>query len=339
MVIAVSAMAGCLLSGLGFLLLTLGRDFCEVKVQYSGEKVGGAVPLIGSAADEFVFAPCEESVTANMSKTCEVSVEIPRDMKPPVMLFASLDPFYQNFPPYIQSGGTSIAWPQLTGHFAEGAICRQGKDVDARQAPNGEIMFPCGLAATSVFNDTFHVRRTAGSEDFEISSSNIAHYHDIERMANPSNYGAAGIEWLFERYPDVIPKSQGAKNQRLVDWMRPAALPMVMKKMGSLNVSLRKGEILTLTIDSRFPVSHLNVRKAVSIIALSAVGGRGKLFGYSLLLAGGTCLATAALVLAIESICKRKPGDARFRGTSLRQMIGERSESESSTGSEYGDHS
>lgn len=297
------------------------------------------MPLIDSAADKFVFAPCEESFRVNTSKTCTLSLEIPKDMKPPIMLFSTLDPFYQNFPPYIESGGTSNAWPQLTGDFALGSIDKQCLEAAARVAPNGETMFPCGLAATSFFNDTYHIRRAADSQDLEINNAGIANLHDMERMANPSNYGATGIEWLFERYPHVVRRSEGVANQRFVDWMRPAALPMVMKKMGWLNVSLRKDETVKVTIDSRFPVSHLNVRKAVSIIALSAVGGRGSVFGHFLLLAGGVCLAIALLVLGIEFVCKRKRGDARFRQTIHREAVSDESDEDLTTSSEEGERS
>ena len=89
----------------------------------------------------------------------------------------------------------------------------------------------------------------------------------------------------------------------------------------------------------RFPVSHLNVRKAVSIIALSAVGGRGSVFGHFLLLAGGVCLAIALLVLGIEFVCKRKRGDARFRKTIHRETVSDESDEDLTTSSEEGERS
>jgi len=306
----------------------LGNISKEVRIQYSGTPGSSSVPFDWEGQDHaFFYRPCIEPGDGS-AKTCEVPLEIPEDMEPPVLLMVHMDPFFQNFPSYIASGTHSGAWNQLTGHFDEDAMSKHCPLEVTRTTASGELIFPCGMQATSFFDDTFELRRQG--EDIILSENQIAPEVDMKRMANPPNYGADHVAWLYERYPSVINKSEGVQTQRFVDWMRPAALPSMMKDMGRIHVPLKKGETVMLTIHSRFNVSKIGVKKELLLITPSPLGGSSDTFARFLIFAGIACLASACLVLAVHFLCPRTPGDSRFRGRLATAPC-----EESSSGSDY----
>jgi len=320
---------GCVLLALAALVFALGQKAVKVQIQYSGEEGSSSLPFGGSAT-ETIYSPCVEGQYGELT-SCQVNVFVPQDMAPPINILSHLDPFYQNFAPYLMSGGKKKGWPQLTGHWLSDsqmdAICPV---PSTRRTPSGETIFPCGLMATSMFNDTFQLRVVGAAEDLPIDQAGIAWSSDLSRFANPQEYGDPGVSWLPQRYPDVVGKSEGVRNERFADWMRPAAMPSMMKSLGHINVPLSKGQSLTLVINSRFPVTSIGVTKTLVLMTMSPLGGDCRELFHFLALAGVVCWGIGLTVLAINSFCPRQPGDARCREGMDCQDPGDESSDESS---------
>ncbi|CAJ1392127.1 unnamed protein product [Effrenium voratum] len=126
----------------------------------------------------------------------------------------------------------------------------------------------------------FEAQRKSG-QDLPIDPGELSRV-DSERFRNPPEYPSrAGVEWLFQRYPEVISR-EGVRTARFVDWMRPSAMPDLMKKIGTLKEPLAKGEKVLLQIGNRFPAERIDVAKKFVMISPSAVGGDAAPLGWCL---------------------------------------------------------
>jgi len=323
-VMGAAAVVGSLLLILGFTVLRLGEHAVEIRIRYGGAARTGSVPFQMQADVVVHMADCDVS-----SGTCSLQVSLSRDMPPPVRVLYHLDPFYQNFPTYIASGSTSGAWGELTGRwFGHDERQKHCPEASTRMTETGDVIFPCGLQATSLFNDTFELRRNGAV--LHISKDGVDNPEDRSRMANPPDYpDRSKVVWLYERFPEVISIDQGTTDPDFVEWMRPSAMPSLLKDVGRVDVGLLQSEMLTLHIHDRFPVSHLNVTKTLVLLSPSALGGKSEAFSNFLLYAGCLCWLLAITVALINGVCKRTPGQPRFYGSRMPLE-----ESESSTDSD-----
>lgn len=76
---------------------------------------------------------------------CTVSFTLPVDLQPPVMLYYKLTNFYQNHRKYTKS----LDYKQLAGDASDVPAIRARKGCPLE---NGELIYPCGLIANSLFN-------------------------------------------------------------------------------------------------------------------------------------------------------------------------------------------
>ncbi len=90
-----------------------------------------------------------DATCAPMETNCTVTITAPQYMKAPIYIYYALEPFYQNHRHYVGS----VSQRQLSG---------QKLSVDALEGVCepahtnlGKALYPCGLKANSVFNDTF----------------------------------------------------------------------------------------------------------------------------------------------------------------------------------------
>eukprot|EP00933_Yihiella_yeosuensis_P004379 TRINITY_DN108747_c0_g1_i1.p1 TRINITY_DN108747_c0_g1~~TRINITY_DN108747_c0_g1_i1.p1 ORF type:complete len:621 (+),score=91.91 TRINITY_DN108747_c0_g1_i1:3-1865(+) len=337
-VIVLTTLVGGLLLLLGGLTLYLGQDAVQVHVQYTGAEGKSSLPW-GNDATASHFAPCEEGPSGKTNR-CETFLRIPEDMASPIKVLIHLDRFYQNFPEYIRSGSKHGAWPMMTGKWITGSDLElRCPDKSTRMTSTGNLIYPCGLQATSFFNDTFRLRRSSLSPAMDLSLADIAWSSDLSRMKNPpeySNRATDSVSWLYDRYPTVVSEAEGVTNERFVDWMRPEALPFMIKPMGTLNADLKKGDVLYLDINSSFPVSHLGVTKTLMLMTESPLGGRCHALGSFLVISGFVCWALGLFVLGLSTFCPRRPGDARCR-TGMESESEESSDEGDTTGSDTED--
>jgi len=222
-------------------------------------------------------------------------------------MYYVVDPFFQNYNRYV----LTVYHNQLHGKkIGKGSLSRC-KNTDSLTTPSGKEMVPCGLMATSVFNDTFEIVAHNGESGVTIDQTGIAWKSDVDRFENPEGYGEAGKEksWIVDRYPGF---PQGAKNEHFVAWMRPEAYPSVRKPYGWLREkSLRKGDTLTLRINASFPTESLEASKELVLTTVTAFGGRNDAFGIFLIAVGLICFMLGVTTLGIGLICPRRPGERR----------------------------
>ncbi|CAE7514855.1 unnamed protein product, partial [Symbiodinium pilosum] len=184
-------------------------------------------------------------------KTCSFEIAVPADLDPPIQVYYEIAPFLQNYFTYI----SSVAWHQLQGHSdpEAGDLCVSR----TRQTPQGKAIFPCGLIATSVFNDTFELEGIP----IDTESSHMPVWREFH---NPADYPERpNVSWLYQRYPMVTSEELGVQSKRFIAWMLPNFLGRAGKPYGVISQPLKRGQLLTLHISSTFPVAGMGAHKTL----------------------------------------------------------------------------
>lgn len=213
-------------------------------------------------------------------------------MKPPILLYYAIGPFYQNFNDYLKSEVTKELHGDNVPSSLRETMCLKPTRIDEE----GNDIVPCGMKATSMFNDSYAIK------DYEIDSSQMAWAEDMERYGNPQDYpDREKTSWLYQRYPDVVKKKEGVNNEQFLVWMRPSALWRVWNPYGYIHgKTIKKGDVLDITIDSNFPMSPMNGWKQLVLTTIGPLGGRHHGFGYCILASGVICFVCRLLVFFIE---------------------------------------
>merc|ERR1719219_1706535 len=167
-----------------------------VHVQYAGN-------AHNNYNDEFTFQNCSEG------SRCTIPFRVKDDMEGPIYVLYRVDPFYMNMNHYMKSGSIS----EVKGTF--------GTEQQAKAAcvsaleENGQRLWPCGLKAASLFNDTYELRRKTNLKKIEIQETGIAWDSDLKWLKNPEEYRhAANIRWLHMRFPDIADlEEEGVNNE------------------------------------------------------------------------------------------------------------------------------
>jgi hypothetical protein len=101
--------------------------------------------------------------------------------------------------------------------------------------------------------------------------------------------------------------------QHFMVWMRTAALP-TFKKLNRIirDVSFKKGDIVTIEIDSKFDVAGFDGEKAVILSTTSWLGGKNDFLGYAYIVVGTLCLLLALGFFIKHRVSPRKLGDMQY---------------------------
>jgi len=251
------------------------------QVQYAG------TALEGKNADEFTFQNCAEG------SRCNIPFRVKDDMEGPIYVLYSVDPFYMNMNSYMKSGSISEVKGTFGMEQQAKAACVSALEED------GQRLWPCGLKAASLFNDTYELRRKENFKSIEIQETGIAWESDLKWLNNPKEYRqTANIRWLYKRFPQIANlEHDGVKNEHFAVWNRPAALPNSLKLWGIIHENVAAGEELTLTVGSNFPVSGFDGRKSFLLIKKGMLGGRSDALGVALTTVGGVGMILGIIVL------------------------------------------
>lgn len=249
---------------------------------------------------------------------CQIQFQIPDDIGPAVFFFYRLKNFYPNHRRFA----TSFSEDQLTGKQATvsdikdtvGQNC-EPLSVDSK---TGKIIYPCGLIANSLFNDTYSdslsaVNGTSG--DYALSKSGIAWKYNSQRYKK-TTYDASDIvpppNWV-KMFPngytnDNIPDI--SKWENFQNWMSPAALTPFSKMFARNDDSTLKKGLYQINVGLHFPVLPYNGHKYIYLSTRSVIGGRNSFLGICWIVGGGLCIALAVLFIIMQTLHPRKLGDS-----------------------------
>lgn len=256
---------------------------------------------------------------------CTINFFLPAEMKPGVFLYYKLTNFYQNHRRYMKSIDTQ----QLLGHKRTAKQLQDGTCKPLGKDPvTGLGVYPCGLIANSVFNDTFASPRILSGDQptgtYNMSEKNIVwpdeykHYRKTEETADkivppPFWQGAEGTQFGYPsgRYEEgnIFDPST---NEHFQVWMRTAAFPTFRKLYMRNDDNVMSAGRYSIDIEDNYPVEMFGGTKAFVLSTASWIGGRSLVIGLTHISVAALCFLIGILLAAKQIISPRRLGDTRY---------------------------
>ncbi|KAJ6547183.1 cell cycle control protein [Mycena capillaripes] len=254
-------------------------------------------------------------------KQCIIQFDIPADIEPSVLLYYKLTNFFQNHRRYVKSLNSD----QLKGKGISNSSLESG-DCKPLATLNGKPIYPCGLIANSIFNDTFSdpvLQNPAGSDDasttYVFSPKGIAWPGEAKKYSSdPVKSGG------YKSYDDIVPPPNwqlripsynesnmvDLKNdERFQNWMRTAGLPTFTKLYGRNDNDKMRAGTYQIIIGLNYPVLPYKGTKSVVISTVSWIGGKNSFLGWAYVGAASVFVLLAIAGTARHLIKPRRLGD------------------------------
>ena len=253
-------------------------------------------------------------------RVCQIQFQVLQRMKGPIYLYYRLHNFHANHRRFVKS----FSEDQLNGKVASlddikntvGQNCQPLSDVD------GVRIYPCGLIANSLFNDTYStafeaVNGTSSSKTLELTvkGTNWAtdknrfkktKYNHTQIVPPPNWYKMFPNGYNETNIPDISDWPQ------FQNWMRPAALATFNKLALRNDTNDLDIGVYQIDIGLHFPVLPYNGKKYIYITQRSVIGGKNDFLGISWMVGGAICFALGLALLIVNFIKPRKTGDVNL---------------------------
>ena len=249
--------------------------------------------------------------------TCSIRFTTPYVIKHPLFMSYLVKDYYPNHRRYALSFNED----QLEGvatsiddvHTSTGIKCAElYKDSET-----GKQIYPCGLIANAMFNDTFSSTLTNvnnNAENLDFTTTGITWGDNSNRFKKTKlNYSdIAPPPYWKQLYPDGYNETNVpdiSTWEHFQNWMDNPALPVFSKLMGkSLTGSLVPGTY-QMDIGLNWPVREFHGQKAFYLTHTSSIGGRNNFLGMVYLIGGLICFAAVVIIIIGRLVSGRRNGD------------------------------
>lgn len=245
--------------------------------------------------------------------TCQLKFEIPNDINSSIYVYYKLTNFFQNHRRYVES----VDWNQLEGKAVK--INDLEEHCSPLKRKGDKIIYPCGLIANSMFNDTFATAFEGLGEtaNYELTNNKISWSIDRHRYKK-TTYNASEIipppNWA-KKYPDGytddnIPDLN--KWEEFQVWMRTAAFPNFYKlALKNESKPLPMG-LYIMNIGVNYPIEEYGGTKSFVLTTNTVVGGRNISLGVVFIIVAGIAIIFAGVFLLKVIVQPRSMGDHSY---------------------------
>ncbi|CCM03829.1 uncharacterized protein FIBRA_05978 [Fibroporia radiculosa] len=261
---------------------------------------------------QYAFVNTSES-NGTFSAQCFIQFDVPIDLEPSVFLYYKLTNFYQNHRRYVNSYDSN----QLKGQFVSASSLNSGNCKPLAES-GSKAIYPCGLIANSLFNDTYSALNltTDTSQTYNFSQTGIAWPGEAKKYAATPGYNLSQIvpppNWAV-RFPNGYTTENPPPNlktdEHFQNWMRTAGLPTFTKLWGrNDNTTLVKGRY-QIAVNMNYPVISYSGTKSIVISTVSWIGGKNPFLGWAYVAAASLLIFLAIVGTIRHMIRPRKLGD------------------------------
>jgi len=259
--------------------------------------------------------------------TCRIDMTIPNDMTGPVFFYYSLTNFYQNHRRYVKSRADD----QLSG----AKIDDYSPCDPLSTTPNGVGIYPCGLIANSMFNDTFQFARTTNGVTTPLQNGSdwtdkgIAWQSDLDKkFSDPGEIpGMPGSVLGYSQITRNLTAGfvvgavgignnetfgAGIRDEHFVVWMRTAGLPTFKKLWAKFPAGFKQNDIVSVYIVNNYKTSDFSGQKALVLSTTSWIGGKNDFLGIAYLTVGCLCVLLGLIFLIKHLVSPRPLGDMHY---------------------------
>ncbi|KAG8863764.1 hypothetical protein FRB96_007601 [Tulasnella sp. 330] len=266
---------------------------------------------------QYSFTNTTTGGTVGQTEACTIRFDIPADLQPPVFVYYKLSNFHQNHRRYVQSqDADQLKGKAVSASTLDNGNCKPLGSID------GKPIYPCGLIANSLFNDTIGNPVQVNSDGttgntYTFSQTNIAWpgeakkyaeapgYDSLSDIVPPPNWGA-----LYPNgYTTDNPPPNLRTNEHFQNWMRTAGLPTFSKLYGRNDNDVFTNGTYQMTVYMNFPVAGFGGTKSIVISTVSWIGGKNAFLGWAYVGAAALFILLAVAGTVRHIIKPRKLGD------------------------------
>ncbi|KNZ47978.1 hypothetical protein VP01_59g5 [Puccinia sorghi] len=317
------------------------------KYDYHLANSDAPVPLPPS----WLFINNQANPNVSLHSLCRLNFQLPATLDPPVFMYYKLTNYYQNHRRYVKS----LSIDQLKGKIVPiETLDRddQCKPVARSPSDRSKPIYPCGLIANSLFNDTFlspillnPPNSNSNSMIYQMSEKGIAWAGEAEKYKRTqyTNDQVAPPPYWANRYPngytDQTPIPDLSQDEHFQVWMRTAGLPTFRKlyfrqdtdRMLSgnyvMDIYMSQSSLLLSQLDGLFslvaiflnecreadyPVRPFGGTKSIVFSTVSFIGGRNPFLGIAYLVVGSVCFLIGVILSVRHLVKPRRLGDMKY---------------------------
>jgi len=272
-------------------------------------------------APAWQYATDEGNADVTRRRRCSVQFTVPKTLDSSVFMYYKMTNFYQNHRRYVRSYNSD----QFKGD-PKTADDLDGTECDPLSKRDNLPIYPCGLIANSVFNDTFSQPtriQAAGSTDvisevYDMTDNGITWPGESRKYQNTRYQLGQAVPppfWL-ERYPNGYtaenPFPDLSQDEHFQVWMRTAGLPTFRKLYFRNDAQPMQAGRYQIDIFENYPVVPYGGTKSLVFSTVSFIGGRNPFLGIAYIVVAGICVVLGLLLTLRHLIKPRKLGDMRY---------------------------